>query len=348
MRVYHSGSDADMPLGRLLQVHANSYQECPAVFTGDIMALVGNPGLRTGDTLCAAEHPVLLEALRFPEPVMTMAVEPKRSEERERMMFVLREMTHQDPTFRIRTDSATGQTVLEGMGELHLEIILERMRRESGVDVTVGRPQVARRATVKQAAAGEARLDRTLGVIRQVGSLKVSLEPRKRGEGISLEITVPETHVPRVFHTAIRDGIHSAAEDGVGTGHPLTDLHVSVTEGTSVPDESSEPIFRLLAINAFEQAAKTAEICLLEPLMTVVVSCPPEFTGDVIGEMGMRHGRVIEVEALPRTTRITCLVPLVAMFGYATALRSLSSGRAVFSSEFACFAEASDHEKNRK
>ena len=348
MPVRHSGTGATITLGRLLQMHANSHEERPAIFSGDIGALAETPGLRTGDTLCEVQHPILLEPARFPEPVLTMAVEPKSSQERDRLMFALRDLAHQDPTFRIRTDGDTGQTILAGMGELHLEVILDRMKREYGVVATVGRPQVARRTTVTRSAAAAVTIDHAFGAIRRFGSLELDVEPRQRGHGLSIDITVPETLLPRVFHSAIRDGIHSAAEQGAGTGHPLVDLHVSVHGGSSQSGVSDALVFQDLASQALEQAAKAAEPSILEPLMRVTVDCPPEFTGEVIGDVGFRHGQVTEVEAQPRTTRVTSLVPLACMFGYATALRSLTSGRAVFVSEFACYAEASEYQRNRK
>jgi elongation factor G len=348
MPVLHSGTGASITLGRLLQVHANSYEERPAIFSGDIGALAETPGLRTGDTLCAVQHPILLEPARFPEPVLTMAVEPKSSQERDRLMFALRDLAHQDPTFRIRTDGDTGQTILAGMGELHLEVILDRMKREYGVVATVGRPQVARRTTVKRSAAAAVTIDLAMGAIRRFGSLELDVTPRQRGLGLSIDISVPETLLPREFHSAIRNGIHSAAEQGAGTGYPLVDLQVSVRGGSSLAGVSDALVFHDLAVQALEQAAKAAEPVILEPLMRVTVDSPPEFTGEVIGDVGFRHGQVTEVEAQPRTTRVTSLVPLACMFGYATALRSLTSGRAVFVSEFACYAEASEYQRNRK
>lgn len=337
------GVKKEFYLGKVLQIHANYYEQRNGIFSGDIGAIQWNSELRTGDTLCDADHLIRLESSRFPEPVVAVAVEPKSGNDYEQLLQSLNELVVQDPTLRLKYNDKTGQIVLSGMGELHLDIILERIRREYHTFVNVGAPQVTCYATFDKTVVGQAEIDKDFGALHMFGKVNLELNPLQRGEGVEIDLKKVESALSQEFLDAIRQGINSAVEHGVGTCPPLTDVRISVTECLcDFAMESAKVLIEKLVVEALENTAKQTEPILLIPWMKVIVDCPQDYVGNVLAEFRSRSGRIQEVETQSRTTRVIGLVPLTKLFGYATALRSLTSGRAVFVSELACFAEATD------
>ncbi len=320
-------------IGRVLQMHANSSEERESIYSGDIAAAVGLKHVTTGDTLCVVDDPILLETMSFPEPVISMAIEPKTTADRDKLFDALHRLSEEDPTFRLRTDDETGQTIISGMGELHLEVISDRLVREFKVGATVGAPQVAYRETIISPADADTKFIKQTGGRGQYGHVVLNVEPRPRGHGLTIESKVTGGNIPKEFIKPVEKGIREAATTGLLCGFPLTDLHVDIVDGSSHPVDSSEIAFKICGSMAFKEAAHKAKLRLLEPVMALEVVTPEEHMGDVIGDLSSRRGTVVEVDAEPVSAKILVHVPLAELFGYTTTLRSLTKGRAVPSME---------------
>jgi elongation factor G len=349
MRVRNARTGVEERIGGVMQVHANLAEERPQAFSGDIAAVTGlSADTLTGDTLCAPDAPIALSPLRFPEPVVSVAVEPRSAADRDRLHQALRDLAVEDPTFRVRTDCETGQTLLSGMGELHLDIIRDRLTRDFGVPVLVGRPRVNYRETVGRNACGEMTFVRQSGASRQYAAVRLEVGPRPQGHGLSVAIDAPEDRLPAVFHNAVEAGLREAAGSGVDSGRPLTDCQVRVTDGSYDPRDSSDLAFRTAAALALRDAVRKAGVRVLEPVMAVEVLTPPDCLGDVIADLASRHGRITEVDTLAcGTARVTARVSLAELFGYATALRSLTRGRADVAAEPSHYEPVSGHAGER-
>ncbi len=322
-------------LGRLLQMHANSREEREEIFSGDIAAVVGLRNVTTGDTLCLQSDPIVLEAMTFPDPVISIAVEPKTSAERDKLYKGLDALSDEDPTFQMHSDEETGQTIISGMGELHLEIILDRLVREFKVEANTGAPQVAYREAITGPGDANSKFVRQTGGHGQYGHVIISIAPGEPGSGVVVENKVVGGNIPKEFIKPIESGIREAAVSGVLAGFPLIDLHVNILDGSYHPVDSSEMAFKLAGSMALKDAARKAGIALLEPIMKLEITTPDENMGDVIGDVTSRRGNIAEVDSSSQNcfTVITAHVPLSEMFGYATALRSLTKGRASYSME---------------
>ncbi|QQR77627.1 MAG: elongation factor G [Candidatus Moraniibacteriota bacterium] len=330
-------------IGRILQIHANHREEIEELYAGGIGALVGMKATTTGDTLCDAERPVILESITFPEPVIDIAVEPKTKADQEKMALALKKLAEEDPTFRVHTDEESGQTILSGMGELHLDIIVDRMRREFKVDVNVGRPQVAYRETIKMTAEAEGKYIKQSGGRGQYGHCWVRLEPQEAGKGYEFASEVKGGVVPQEYIKPIDKGIQEAMLNGVLAGYPVVDVKAVVYDGSSHDVDSSEAAFKIAGSLAFKEAMRRAKPIILEPIMKVVVITPEAFMGDAVGDINAKRGIIKEMndrgEGNARVKEISAEVPLASMFGYATSLRSMSQGRASSSMEFSHYAE---------
>ncbi|MBI3262480.1 MAG: elongation factor G [Acidobacteria bacterium] len=327
-------------IGRLLKMHANKREEIKEVYAGDIAAAVGLRSVGTGDTICDEKHPILLESMEFPEPVISLAIEPKTKADQEKLGQGLAKLQAEDPTFRVRTDHETGQVVIAGMGELHLEIIVDRLNREFNVDASVGRPQVAYKETLTAPAEGEGRYIRQTGGRGQYGHTKIRLLPRQPGEGFSFENLIVGGAIPREFIRPIEHGIVEAMSAGVLAGYPVDDVGVELYDGSFHEVDSSEMAFKIAGSMAFKDAAKRARPVLLEPVMKVEVVVPEEFMGDIIGDLNSRRGRILAMEARGGTQIVKSRVPLSEMFGYATDLRSRTQGRATYTMHFDRYEQA--------
>ena len=327
-------------IGRLLKMHANKREELSEVHAGDIAALVGLKSAATGDTICDPAHPILLESMQFPEPVISVAIEPKTHADDEKLGGSLAKLMQEDPTFKVHTDAETGQTLISGMGELHLEIIVDRLTREFGVSANVGRPQVAYKETIREASGGEGRYIRQTGGRGQYGHVKIEMEPLPNGTGLVVENRIRAGAIPAEFNRAVEQGIREACEIGVLAGYEMYDLVVRVVDGSFHDVDSSEMAFKIAASMAFRKAAERAEPVLLEPIMTVEIVVPDEYTGDVIGDLNARRGKIVSLHQEAGSQVIRAWAPLAEMFGYATQLRSLSQGRATYTMQFSRYKEA--------
>jgi elongation factor G len=321
-------------IGRILQMHANHREEIEEVRTGDIAAAIGLRATTTGDTLCTEDGPIVLESMVFPEPVISVAVEPKTKADQDKMALALQRLVAEDPTFHARTDDETGQTVISGMGELHLEIIVDRMLREFKVDANVGRPQVAYRETVTTPAHGSGRFIRQTGGHGQYGHVELELEPNQPGGGFEFTSKVVGGAVPREYWKAVERGISDSLANGVVAGFPVVDVKVALVDGSYHEVDSSEQAFQIAGSMGFKDGMRKAKPALLEPIMKVDVSMPEDFMGDVMGDLTGRRGHILGMEGRGTTQIVHALVPLAAMFGYATELRSMTQGRASYSMEF--------------
>lgn len=330
-------------IGRILRIHANHREEVEEIYAGGIGALVGMKATTTGDTLCDPEHPVILESITFPEPVIDIAIEPKTKADQEKMSIALKKLAEEDPTFRVHTDEETAQTILSGMGELHLDIIVDRMRREFKVEVNVGRPQVAYRETIREKSEAEGKYIRQSGGRGQYGHCWVRLEPQEPGVGYEFVDEIKGGVVPQEYIKPIDKGIQEAMQNGVLAGYPVVDVKATVYDGSYHDVDSSEAAFKIAGSLAFKEAARRGKPVLLEPIMNVVVITPEQFMGDVVGDVNSKRGIIKEMndrgEGNALVKEIHCEVPLASMFGYATALRSMSQGRANYSMEFGHYAE---------
>jgi elongation factor G len=337
--VYNATRGRKERIGRILQMHANHREEIEFCYSGDIAAAVGLKATSTGDTLCDEQHPVVLESLVFPEPVIQQAVEPKTKADQDKLGLALAKMAEEDPTFHVHTDEETGQTIIAGMGELHLEIIVDRLRREFKVDGNVGKPQVAYRETIRKAVKQEGRFVRQTGGRGQYGHVVLELEPNDPGAGFEFYNEIVGGVVPKEYIPAVEAGVKEALANGVLAGFPMVDVKVTLVDGSYHEVDSSEMAFKVAASIGFKEGARKAAPVLLEPVMKVEVVTPEEFLGDVIGDLNARRGRIEGMEARGNTQVVRALVPLVAMFGYATDLRSATQGRAVYTMHFGHYEE---------
>ncbi len=331
--VYNPRTTKRERISRLIQIQADKREDIETCYSGDIAAIVGIRNITTGDTLCDEDFPILLEPPSFPDPVISMAIEPKTKLDQEKMATALQRLAEEDPTFRVYTNEDTGQTIIAGMGELHLEIIRDRMLREFKVDANAGKPQIAYRETITKNATGEGKLIKQSGGRGQYGHVIVNVEPRERGKGVEIENQIVGGTIPKEYIPAVKKGIEEAVLNGIVGGYPVIDLHVDIVDGSYHDVDSNELAFKLAAIFAMKDAFKKATSILLEPIMKVECVTPDEYQGDLMGDLNRRRGRIISMETKNLATLIHAEVPLAEMFGYATAIRSLSKGRASYSME---------------
>ena len=336
--VYNATKDEKQRAGRLLLMHANSREEIQQVSAGEICAVVGLDAA-TGDTLCDEKHPIILEKLEFPDPVISMAIEPKTKKDQEKLSQVLNKFMKEDPTFKATTDPETGQILIHGMGELHLEIMVDRMKREYGIEVNVGKPQVAYKETIKKKAVGEGKFIKQTGGRGQYGHAIVEIEPLPRGKGFEFIDDIHGGVIPKEFIPSVEKGIKEAMQNGILAGYPVVDVRVRLFDGSYHEVDSSDIAFQVAGALAFKDAAKKAEPVLLEPIMEVEVETPEEYVGDVIGDLNSRRGKIMGMENKGNITVIKAHVPLAEMFGYATTLRSLTQGRGTFIMRFSHYDE---------
>lgn len=337
--VFNSTKGRKERIGRILQMHANNRKELDIVYSGDIAAAVGLKDTTTGDTLCDENHPIILESMEFPDPVISVAVEPKTKNDQEKMGIALQKLAEEDPTFRVRTDEETGQTIISGMGELHLEIIVDRMLREFKVDCTVGNPQVAYRETIRKEVECEGKFVRQSGGHGQYGHCKLRLIPQEPGEGFCFENQVVGGAIPKEFINPIEAGVKQAMEGGILAGYPVVDVKAIVFDGSYHEVDSSEAAFKVAGSMAFKNGALKADPVILEPIVKVEVIVPEEYMGDVIGDLNSRRGRIDGMEARNGAQVINAFVPLSGMFGYSTDLRSKTQGRGNYSMEVSHYEE---------
>ena len=338
--IYNSSKDRRERIGRLLQMHANRREEIEAVYAGDIAAAIGLKETRTGDTLCDPEKPIILEAMKFPEPVINVAIEPKTKADQEKLGVALQKLSEEDPTFRVHTDQETGQTIIAGMGELHLEIIVDRMMREFKVEANVGRPQVAYRETIRKAAMKvEGKFVRQSGGRGQYGHVVINLYPGETGSGFVFEDKIVGGTVPREYIGPAEAGMKEAMDTGVLAGYPMVDVRVELIDGSYHDVDSSEMAFKIAGSMAFKEAVRRASPVLLEPIMDVEVVTPGEYMGDVMGDLSSRRGKIGGMMQRGEAQVIGASVPLAEMFGYSTTLRSATQGRAVYSMQFSRYEE---------
>ncbi len=341
--VYNSSREKRERIGRIVRMHANKREDVKEIRAGDIGAVVGLKHTITGDTLCEEAKAVILESMTFPAPVMAVAIEPKTKADADKLSVSLHKMSQEDPTFRVSTDEETGQTIIAGMGELHLEILVDRLAREFQVAANVARPQVAYKESIRRPAEGEGKFIRQSGGRGQYGHVKLRLAPQLRGEGFAFENAVVGGAIPKEYIPAVEAGVVEAMQHGIVAGYPVVDVKVSVYDGSYHEVDSSELAFKIAASIAFKDIAKKADPCILEPIMNVEVVVPNEYMGDVIGDLNSRRGKVRGLEERAGAKVILAQVPLAEMFGYATDLRSRTQGRATFTMQFAFFDEVPAH-----
>jgi elongation factor G len=338
--VYNSTKDRKERIGRLLQMHANKREEIEEVRAGDIAAAIGLKDTKTGDTLCSEDTPIILEAMRFPEPVISVAIEPKTKADQDKLGVALQKLSEEDPTFRVHTDTETAQTIISGMGELHLEIIVDRMKREFKVDANVGRPQVAYRETLrKRVEYVEGKFIRQSGGRGQYGHVVIHVEPGEVGSGFVFEDKIVGGTIPREYIGPVEQGVKEALENGVLAGYPMVDVKVELVDGSYHDVDSSEMAFKIAGSMAVKDAARQAAPVLLEPIMDVEVVTPADYMGDVIGDLSSRRGKIGGMTQRADAQVIAASVPLAEMFGYSTTLRSMSQGRAIYHMQFSHYAE---------
>ena len=335
MHVYNPTKRQTTRVGRLLKMHANKREEIHEVWAGDIAAIVGLRNTVTGDTICDPDAPVLLERMDFPEPVIRLAIEPKTKADQEKLATALGKLVQEDPTFRVSADPDTGQTLIAGMGELHLEILVDRLQREFGVGANVGKPQVSYRETIRGQAEGEGRFIRQTGGRGQYGHVKIRVAPAGSGEGFVFDNAIVGGSIPKEFIGACASGFEEAMEGGILAGYAMRDVKVTLHDGSYHEVDSSEMAFKIASSMAFKDACRRAGVVLLEPVMKVEVVTPEEFMGDVIGDLNARRGRIAAMESRPGLSVIQSVVPLAELFGYATDLRSRTQGRGTYTMHFA-------------
>lgn len=338
--IYNSVKGKKERIGRLLQMHANSREEIKEVRAGDIAAAVGLKTVTTGDTICDIDKVVVLERMDFPDPVIAVAVEPRTKADQEKMGVALGKLAQEDPSFRVHTDEESGQTIIEGMGELHLEIIVDRMRREFNVEANVGKPQVAYRETLKQAVEQEGKFVRQSGGRGQFGHVWLKIEPQEAGKGYEFVNEIVGGVIPKEYIPAVDKGIQEQMQNGVVAGYPVVDVKVTLFDGSFHEVDSSEMAFKIAGSMGFKQGALKAKPVLLEPIMSVEVVTPEDYMGDVMGDLNRRRGLVQGMEDSPAGKIVRAEVPLAEMFGYSTDLRSATQGRATYTMEFSKYAEA--------
>ncbi len=332
--IYNSTKSKRERIGRLLKMHANKREEIKEVYAGDIAAAVGLRTATTGDTLCDENHPIVLESIDFPDPVISIAIEPKSKADQERLGLSLQKLATEDPSFRVRTDEETGQTIISGMGELHLEIIVDRLLREFNVGANVGKPQVAYKETIRKAVEQQGRFIRQTGGRGQYGDVWIKLEPLAKGSGFEFVDAIRGGSIPREYISAVEKGAREATENGALAGYPMVDVKVTLFDGSYHDVDSSEIAFKIAGSMALKAAARKANPVLLEPIMAVEVVVPEDFMGDVIGDISSRRGKVLGMDTRPAAQAIDARVPLAEMFGYATDLRSMTQGRATYTMQF--------------
>ena len=347
MAVLNSVKDKKERIGRILRMHANSRKDIEEAGAGDIVALVGLKEVSTGDTLCDIQHPIVLEKMEFPDPVIRVAIEPKTKLGQEKMSIALSKLADEDPSFRTYTDKETGQTIIAGMGELHLEIIVDRLLREFKVEANVGKPQVAYREAIKQPAKAEGKFIRQSGGKGQYGHVVIELEPLEPGSGIEFVDATVGGSVPKEFIKAVEEGIRDAAKAGVVAGYELLDFRCTLVDGSSHEVDSSEMAFKIAASMALKEAAKKAGATILEPVMAVEITCPDEYLGDVLGTISSRRGAIKNMDDRKGIRVIDCDVPLSEMFGYATTLRSATQGRGNYTMQLSHYTEVPRSEFER-
>jgi len=338
--VFNSTKDNKERVGRLMRMHANKREDIEQASAGEIVAVAGLKQVTTGDTICSESHPVILEALEFPAPVIDQAIEPKTRQDQEKLTLGLGKLAAEDPSFKVSTDKETGQTIISGMGELHLEIIVDRLKREFGVDANIGRPQVAYRETIRKAAEGVGKFVRQTGGRGQYGHAEVRIEPLEPGTGFEFVNAIVGGVIPREYIKPVEQGIKEAMEGGVLAGYEMVDVKATLHFGSYHDVDSSEMAFKIAGSMAFKDAAKRADAVLLEPIMKVEVVAPEEYMGSITGDVNSRRGRIEHIDSRPGTQVITALVPLAQMFGYSTDLRSMTQGRATYTMHFHRYEEA--------
>jgi elongation factor G len=326
--VYNPRTRKKERIGRLIKMHADKHEDIETCYSGDIAAIVGLKNVQTGDTICEQSFDIMLEPPLFPEPVISMAVEPKTVVDQDKMSLALARLSEEDPTFVVKTDEETGQTIISGMGELHLEVIVDRMKREFKVECGVGKPQIAYRETITEAAIGEGKLVKQSGGRGQYGHVVLDVAPGEKGKGHTVENLIVGGSIPKEFINAVMSGVRTSMTNGSIAGYPVVDVHVNVTDGSSHDVDSNENAFKMAAILAVRDAFQKAGPVLLEPVMDVEVTTPEEYQGDIMGDLNRRRGQIQEIENRPTHAVLKAYVPLAEMFGYSTAVRTLSSGRA--------------------
>ncbi len=337
--VYNSTKDLKERVGRLLKMHANKREEVKEVFAGDIVAVVGLKQTLTGDTLCDEKNPIILESIEFPEPVMSVAIEPKTKADQEKLSQSLAKLAQEDPSFKVSFNEETGQTIISGMGELHLEIIVDRLLREFKVSANVGKPQVAYKETIRAGAKAEGKFIRQTGGRGQYGHVVIEIEPLEAGKGFEFQNRIVGGVVPREYIPAIEKGIKEASDRGILAGYPVVDVKAVLIDGSYHEVDSSEMAFKIAGSMAFKEAAKNARPVLLEPIMNIEIVTPEDYLGDVIGDLNARRGRVQNIERRGNAQVIKAQAPLAEMFGYATSLRSRTQGRATYTMQFSHYDE---------
>jgi elongation factor G len=339
--VYNATADIRERVGRILQMHANRREERDEIFAGDLGALVGLKNTSTGDTICDQENPIILEAMEFPEPVIGVAIEPKSKADQDKLGEALQRLAEEDPTFRVHTDEETGQTIIEGMGELHLEVIVDRLLREFKVDANIGKPKVAYRETITKKVTGvEGKFIRQSGGRGQYGHVVMDIEPQDAGEGFEFEDKITGGSIPREYIPSVEDGIREAMENGIIAGYPVVDVKVTLNDGSYHDVDSSEMAFKIAGSMGFREGAKKAAPAILEPVMSVEVVTPEEYMGDVMGDLNGRRGKVEGMEPRGNAQVVSAHVPLSEMFGYSTDLRSKTQGRATYTMQFSHYEQA--------
>ena len=336
---YNSSKRVKERFARLLQMHSNDRKDIDCCYSGDIAAIIGTRNTTTGDTFCDEAHPIILESMEFPDPVICVAIEPKTKAGADKMMIALAKLAEEDPTFRTYMDEETGQTIIAGMGELHLEIIVDRLLREFKVEANVGKPQVAYRETIRRVATEDYKYARQTGGHGQYGHVKITIEPTETGKGFEFVDETTGGVIPKEYIKSIEEGICSAMQAGSLAGYPVVDVKATLVDGSYHEVDSSDMAFKICSSIAFKEAMKKAEPVLIEPIMKVVVTTPEEYLGEIIGDLNSRRGQIANVNSTQTAQQITAMVPLASMFGYATALRSCSQGRAVYIMEPDHFAE---------
>ena len=337
--IYNSTQEKKERIGRLLQMHANKREEIDEVYSGDIAAAVGLKLTTTGDTLCDENNMVILESMVFPDPVISVAIEPKSKADNDKLSIALAKLAEEDPTFKVRVDKETGQTIISGMGELHLEIIVDRVFREFKVGANVGAPQVAYRETIKSGSDIDYKYAKQSGGHGQYGHVKIQFEPVLPGTGFIFENKITGGRVPKEYIPAIEKGLIDASQNGVLAGYPVVDFKAVLYDGSYHDVDSSEMAFRICASLAFKEGMRKARSVLLEPIMDVEIVTPDDYTGDIIGNINSKRGRIESMEDKTSFKIIKAKVPLANMFGYSTSLRSMSQGRANYTMQFDCYEE---------
>jgi len=341
--VLNSSTGRKERIGRILRMHANHREEVKEIYAGEIGAIVGLKGTTTGDTLCDVDHPIVLEKIEFPEPVIYISIEPKTKADQEKMSLSLKRLSDEDPTFKLRTDEETGQTIISGMGELHLEIIVDRMKREFGVEANIGRPQVAYKETILETAEAEGKYIRQSGGRGQYGHVWIRVEPLERGKGFEFVNKIKGGVIPSEYIPAVQKGVKEAAARGVLAGYPVVDFKATLYDGSFHDVDSSESAFKIAGSISFQDATKRAKLVLLEPVMKVEAIVPEQFLGDITGDLNSKRARIEKMEDMGNVKVIDAKVPLSEMFGYATQIRSMTQGRGSFTMEFDNYAQVPEN-----